>query len=110
MWVYCRLELLGLYGFLGGDCVWIKGEVVRPGGIAPCFTRTKNNEIFYLPHMIKFAHSKFILAIKGPKLTRKQEEMQNLYTTQNRGNFLHLFFDGAIHGSILPDQVCKGLH
>jgi len=47
------------------------------------------NGIFYLPHIIKLANSKFIFAIKGPKLARRGEEIQNLHNTIE-GNF-HIY-------------------
>jgi len=75
--------------------------------IALCFIRAENTEIFYLLHLIKFANSQFIFAIKGSKLAIRHEEIQNLNST-NRGKFLHLPFYGAIHGAIFPG-LCKDM-
>jgi len=53
-------------------------------------------EIFYLPPMIKIANSKFILAIKGPKLARRGDEIKKIYMAKSREQFLHSSLNGAI--------------
>jgi len=51
----------------------------------PHSTTWENLETFYFPSMIEFANSKFIFAIKGPKLARKVNKKKNL--KHNIGGF-----------------------